>query len=134
MSGDKLECGECGAPMVLRYTNRFGSRWFYGCSRFPKCKGTHSCHQSTKEPMGVPANAETKLARMEAHRVFDQVWKRGIMGRQSAYAWLADTLGLTTEECHIGLFGVEQCRRVVEVSQRLLRSASSTEAPPRRTA
>lgn len=31
-------CPLCGAPMVLR-TNKFNGQQFYGCSKFPKCKG-----------------------------------------------------------------------------------------------
>lgn len=31
-----VSCPECGSPMVLRH-GRYGD--FYGCSRFPKCKG-----------------------------------------------------------------------------------------------
>lgn len=35
--GEEKTCPECGAPMVIR-RSRFG-KLFYGCSRYPKCRG-----------------------------------------------------------------------------------------------
>lgn len=118
-------CGECGAPMVLRVAKRgslIGTK-FYGCSRYPYCDGTHSAHQSTGEPLGVPANKATKRARIDAHAAFDQLHQtRGRMSRKQAYAWLAARLHLTADECHIGRFTIAQCQRVVTlVNQRLTR-------------
>lgn len=55
-----VSCGECQAPMLLR-ESRFGK--FYGCTRFPECRGTHGAHPDGR-PLGVPANAETKEARV----------------------------------------------------------------------
>ena len=33
------ECPECGSPMRLQ-KSRFGGRYFLGCTKYPKCKGT----------------------------------------------------------------------------------------------
>lgn len=68
----KLECGECGSPMVLR-RSKFKSGVFYGCSTYPACTGTHSAHRSGK-PHGVPANQETRRWRRQAHAAFDTMW------------------------------------------------------------
>jgi hypothetical protein len=35
------KCPRCGSTMFLR-TNRSSGSKFYGCSRFPRCKGTRS--------------------------------------------------------------------------------------------
>lgn len=107
-------CPDCGAPMMLRETERFktktGSpRKFYGCSRFPKCMATHGAHPDGR-PLGVPGNAETKAARGRAHAAFDAIWQDGRLTRHAAYAWLAAKLG---GESHMGAMGVEQCERVV---------------------
>ena len=32
-------CPECGSPMRLQ-KSRFGGRYFLGCTKYPKCKGT----------------------------------------------------------------------------------------------
>lgn len=109
---DDVKCGECGAPMRLK-TSRFGL--FYSCRTWPACDGTHGAHPDG-EPLGVPADKATKLARRRAHELFDQLYvRRGRMSRSDAYAWLAKRLKLTKDECHIGRFDVARCERVVAV-------------------
>lgn len=107
-----LDCADCGAPMRLK-KSKYGK--FYGCTRYPKCDGIHGAHQESGAPLGTPANKATRQARIAAHAAFDAVWKRGFLHRSGAYRWLADALGITTDECHIGQFDAEMCRRVVEV-------------------
>jgi ssDNA-binding Zn-finger/Zn-ribbon topoisomerase 1 len=114
-----LECPECGAPMVLRTTRKFvakdGSpRVFYGCSRFPACKATHGAHQHDGRPFGIPADAATKVARIEAHEAFDVLWRSGAMKRTAAYRLIAKLMGLSHEDAHIGRFTREQCHELVE--------------------
>lgn len=104
-------CPECGSRMVLR-DSRFGL--FYGCTSYPDCSATHGAHKATGEPLGIPADRPTKAARIEAHEVFDALWKGHRMTRERAYAWMAERLGLTAEEAHIGRFDIEQCKRLVE--------------------
>ena len=41
-----VSCPECGSPMVLRH-GRYGD--FYGCSRFPKCKGVLNIGKERKQ-------------------------------------------------------------------------------------
>ncbi len=108
-----LTCAEtgCGSRMRLR-----GSRHglFYGCELYPACRGTHGAHARDGAPKGVPGNARTKRSRERAHAYFDELWvgRRRFKKRWYAYAWLARTLGMTQEECHIGAFDEENCRRV----------------------
>lgn len=118
-----LKCPECGALMELRRTNKYHwkngkGRLFYGCSRWPDCKATHGAHPDGS-PLGVPANMETKKARIEAHAALDRVVSaRGWTG-QGAYMWLGRKLGIAEnrikEECHIAKFDLTTCRRVVEI-------------------
>jgi ssDNA-binding Zn-finger/Zn-ribbon topoisomerase 1 len=103
-------CGECQAPMALR-TSRFGKFW--GCTRFPDCKGTHGAHPDGR-PLGLPANAETKEARMRAHRAFDGLWMNQGWTRRQGYQWLQNALGLKPDEAHIANFTVEQCERLIK--------------------
>lgn len=41
------------------------------------------------------------------------------MKRANAYAWLAGAMGIAKTKCHIGLFDVEECDRVVEAVKTL---------------
>lgn len=126
---EPLTCPECGATMVLRTTTKFQDangqpRKFWGCSRFPACRASHGAH-ADGTPLGIPADAETKAARMAAHEAFDlATWRSGRMGRNAAYRWLANRLGLTREECHIGRFDKVQCGRVIELAEAYLRRVS----------
>ena len=115
----QLSCGECGAPMVLRITERFlnkdGSpKKFYGCTRYPDCKGTHAAHQSTGFPMGVPADKETKEWRSKAHEEFDKLWKKWGYERLEAYKLLQTIMSMTEKEAHIANFTKEQCQLLIE--------------------
>lgn len=113
----ELKCPECGSRMALRQ-GRYSK--FYGCTRFPICTVTHGAHQGTGEPLGVPADEETRKARREAHLHFDMHWKREPEkdwkeARPAAYKWLAERLGIPVDECHIGRFDLETCRRVIVI-------------------
>lgn len=102
MSVEPVRCGECGAPVKLRET----SRKFYGCIRFPTCKGSLGTYPDGR-PLDVPADTATKAARIKAHEVFDELWKRGHMKRRAAY---------------IGKFDVKMCERLVKEASELLRA------------
>jgi hypothetical protein len=42
------------------------------------------------------------------------MWQGGWMTRDKAYEWLAETLEITKDECHIGMFDESMCKRVIE--------------------
>lgn len=105
---EDLLCGECAAPMRLQSSKRY-LRPFYGCTRYPECRGTHGAH-ANGAPLGTPANKETKLARMRAHATFDQIWKQKLVThRGAAYNWMRQVMGLTHSKAHIAMFNSEQC-------------------------
>jgi len=106
-----LKCAECGAVMEIRASKKFPNP-FYGCSTFPVCRGTHGAYPDGR-PLGKPANKETKLARVKAHKVFDLIWQENHKSRSGAYTWLAKKMGLTKYEAHIGQFDEAQCEELV---------------------
>ncbi len=63
---------------------------------------------------------------MDAHRAFDRLWLAKMdrdacskkQARGAGYKWLADQLGMTREDCHIGLMDRATALRVVEVCRR----------------
>lgn len=104
-----LTCPECGSEMRLLDTRKGR---FYGCIRYPECRTTHGCHPDGA-PLGVPADKETREARIEAHYWFDALWRSGQYTRGAAYRRLQSFLNMEREECHIGKFSKSQCERVV---------------------
>jgi len=113
-----LPCPECGAPLI-RKEGQHGI--FYGCSRFrwTGCTGSHSAHQGSGKPMGVPAKQEVKTARMRAHRAFDELWTTGRMSRKQAYTWLQKVMQMTKREAHVARMDLAQCERVILEVERL---------------
>jgi hypothetical protein len=88
------------------------SKVFYRCA---PCDAYVGCHPATDKPMGRLANAELRAAKLNAHRAFDPLWRSGGKTRRSAYTWLSKKLGIPQEECHIGMFDIDTCRKVVSV-------------------
>lgn len=107
-----LSCAVCGMELRLRQ-DEYGLRYLQdgSCSRRP-CAGSLAAHPDGS-PTGWPADLATKGLRVEAHEIFDRLWKIGDMNRSQAYAWLASRLDLPPEKAHIGMFDAEQCRRTV---------------------
>lgn len=98
----------------------YGMMWI--CRPCDATVGTHS-NSSDHKPLGRLANKELRAWKVHAHEVFDPLWWAKMRqtgcskyeARSAAYHWLAEQLGLPIEKCHIGMFDVEMCRRVVEV-------------------
>lgn len=83
-------------------------------------RGVCGFHKGTDRAKGRLANAELRRCKIEAHRYFDELYKRGLMKRREAYKWLSDQLGLPPEYTHIGMFNPETCAKVVDVSKKYL--------------
>jgi hypothetical protein len=92
------------------------------------CGAWCGCHPGTTRPLGRLANAELRKWKMAVHRVFDPIWQRRWARRRlldpkyskahargGRYKKLAELLGIPKEECHIGLFDVERCKRAIEI-------------------
>ena len=115
-------CRYCGgvirlvpADTVYRTSSgRFGMKneKIYQCQN---CNARVGCHKGTDRPLGNVANEVLRLKRMEAHRVFDALWKSGRMTRTGAYRWLAGELHLRPDRAHIGGFEMDQCQKVIEL-------------------
>lgn len=87
---------------------------FYRCD---PCDAQVGCHRGTIKPLGRLANKELRSHKSLAHAAFDVIWKDGHMTRTEAYAWLADMIGVIPSKCHMGMFDVNKCQRVVRYSE-----------------
>ena len=79
------------------------------------CFAYVGCHKGGDKPLGRLANAELRAWKQKAHRAFDPMWKGKKTSRGQAYLWLAEKLQIDRADCHIGMFDVEACKRVVEL-------------------
>lgn len=104
----ELKCPDCDSSMALM-KDRHGIR--YRC-RDLDCRGAHGAHPDGK-PFGIPADAETRRARIEAHDAFDRIWKSKKMDRGRAYIWLRQEMQVDEVGSHIGQFDVTMCKKLV---------------------
>ena len=112
-------CDYCGCYSKLVtgvsiYPNRsdLSDLNFYQCA---PCAAYVGCHKGTTKPLGRLANAELRQCKSNAHKVFDPIWRSGLMSRKEAYQFLAQEMGITSEQCHIGMFNIQQCKQVYAI-------------------
>lgn len=126
-------CPYCNKPAELRtgrqvYPHR-GDLWDKAIWVCEPCGARCGCHGKTTEPLGVPARADLRDARMKLHNEkLDPLWQKAVVAggyepedqkaraiitrtaRSRVYAFLADRMGLTKDQTHTALFDLEQCR------------------------
>lgn len=74
------------------------------------------CHANSNEPLGRLADKNLRRFKINAHKAFDRLWKtRGALSRTQAYYWLSWKMNTPKEETHIGMFDLEQCKRVIKI-------------------
>lgn len=111
-------CGEAARLVTGRelYPHRpdLRSKRFWMCG---PCEAWVGCHENSPRhaPLGRLANAELRALKSRVHAAFDPLWQRRLMTRRQAYRWLADALGIALNECHVGMFDPERCRRALEL-------------------
>lgn len=102
---------------------------FWHCA---PCDAYVGCHHGTTVPLGRLADAKLRKAKMDAHAVFDTLWRHAPKNQRStarkrAYAWLARELGLPPEDTHIGMMDVDTCMRVIELSRKRVAQMTAKE-------
>lgn len=115
-----VNCDYCGNPAKLVkgsviYPHRpdLSKLSFWQCE---PCRAYVGCHKNSNAiPLGRLANAELRKAKNRAHAAFDPLWKSGKMKRSYAYQWLSEQLGIAGKDCHIGMFDVDMCNRVIKI-------------------
>jgi hypothetical protein len=122
-----INCQYCGNPATFRqtsghvYSRDFGPIWY--CE---PCQAWCGCHPDGK-PLGTLANGELRTARRAAHAVFDPLVAAKMRkdscsrnkARKAGYKWLSEQLGIEWNACHIALFDVAMCQRVVSICKPL---------------
>lgn len=79
------------------------------------CNAYCGCHKGTTESYGMVANERLRGWRGVAHSAFDGFWQGKASGkRNKVYRSLAHHLKLPKDKCHIGMFGIETCQKVIQ--------------------
>jgi hypothetical protein len=126
-------CPYCSIPAMKTdgveiYPHRpdLAAKMFWKCER---CGAYCGCHGNTDRPLGVPANAQLRRARMILHeRLLDPLWMEAdrnpiytpesnnarrmirAKARSRVYRYLAQQLGIDRKNCHTGMFDLARCR------------------------
>lgn len=119
-------------PLLRRNSNIRDASFVYGthshggqvyvCSHYPSCNSYVGVHPGTKIPKGTLANRELRQKRIQAHRIFDQIWQQGILSKPEAYRWVADKFCLTDKQAHIGQFSNYMCDQLIRESADVLKN------------
>lgn len=112
-----MYCPYCGKTARLRATSGHIFKRDYGPIWECECGARCGCHPGTTRPLGTLADGETRIARSTCHRFFDRLWKNDdphFRDRRRAYEWLRKKMRMTENECHIGNFTADECRRAIE--------------------
>lgn len=120
----KLLCPYCGKEATYHETSvhiysgiDFGP--VYDCR---PCDAYVGINKQTGLSHGTLANRELRQWRRRAHKAFDPLWK--IPGKTRAWQYgkrtalykkLAQQLGLSYAQTHIGMFDIETCKKVEEL-------------------
>ena len=128
-----LHCGEVSVLTTGReiFPNMSGlwDKNYYKCPS--DCDAYVGVHKGTLKALGYPANAEVRKARSHVHKMIDPLWQNAWRGpsysksdtsdpksrtiiqmsaRHRVYKWLAHKMRISSETCHISMFGIEECR------------------------
>lgn len=96
-------------PRSTLYPNHEGL--VYLCS---PCSAWVGVKKGSDKSLGFVANSNLRKWRRAAHQWFDPLWKGKPNGtRDKAYKWLAEQLDIPEEECHIAMFDIPQCKRLI---------------------
>jgi len=108
-------CPYCGNPAIYGPNEEFYNGRRYGksymCYYCKPCDAYVGTHNNTTKPLGTMANPELRNLRIQAHLLFDPLWRSGKMTRNQAYRMLKDKMG---KWIHMGESTVEDCQLIIQ--------------------
>ena len=115
---NEVLCDYCGTVATLVGGNKvyphrkdLYKKNFWLCETCGAYVGTHR----NDIPLGRLADAELRIEKRKAHKAFDPLWQKGKQTRSEAYIWLAKKLEINEDQCHIGMFDSDMCKKVVSI-------------------
>ncbi|WOB06513.1 RNase H family protein [Piscinibacter gummiphilus] len=102
----------------LAHNANLRAKYFWRCD---PCDATVGCHPKSggngdgTKPLGTLAGPELRRRRHVVHGMLDPLWQRHGRARNEVYATLANAMGISKEQCHVGMFTLEQCDKAIKV-------------------
>ena len=122
-------CPYCGKTAIIItgaevYPHRhdLANLRFWACLPCKAYVGTHR-KGNRSVPLGRLANYELRCWKKKAHSAFDPLWRHKMevegcskkIARTAGYKWLAKEMGIKIKDCHIGMFDIADCSKVVRI-------------------
>lgn len=116
---EQVYCDYCGKQTEFVddsevYGTSYGGK-IYLCRDCDAYVGSHKHGKLKDKPFGRLANARLREWKVKAHASFDPMWKDTKASRSMAYSQLSIKLRISKDDCHIGMFDVAMCKRVIGV-------------------
>ena len=126
MKKPRIRC-HCGATAVLRpaslvHENPRYEEYLYVCSKYPACDSYVGAHKRSRKPKGTLADKELRSKRIEAHKVFNQLWTSGLMEKWQAYKWMQAKLCVHRDDAHIAKLSPYMCDRLIDLCNQILQN------------
>lgn len=121
-------CPYCGKPSEYLPDSRVYARsyggYVYACL---PCDAFVGCHKQGdhRKSKGTLADQGLRDLRKRAHALFDPMWKmyeksrnlKRHQARNIAYNWLAKEMGMTVDQCHIGMLRDDDVKRIIQICE-----------------
>ena len=125
MNYTSMKCPYCGSTVEYRsaegiYKEHHKNTMLYVCTNYPECDAYVRVHEGTNIPVGTLANYKLRSLRNEAHKLLDQIQRKGIMTKQECYQWIANIIMAPLSQAHIGYLGDYYCQVVIDECKKLL--------------
>ena len=115
-------CPYCGAPtQLVDSAEIYGHPLGLKCYICKPCQAWVGCYKGTDRALGRVANKALRRLKHQAHEAFDPIWQEGYITRAAAYEVLSTAFQLPKEQTHIGMFDEELCRKVIRLSNIILK-------------
>lgn len=85
------------------------------------CQAWVNVHKGSDQAFGFVAKSDLRDLRHQTHLLFDPLWQKKVsMGESrrksqiAARRWMAEFMGISIEEAHIGMMDNEQCKKLID--------------------
>jgi|GEM_PF-4262990 len=87
-----------------------------------KCPLTHDCYQENDfakkaQPTGIPASSRCKNLRLYCHELLSEWGKLRGYDKNESYQKLSELIRIERKDCHMGLFDIPMCKKVIHLLQ-----------------